>query len=117
MVEEEARSDEIKTLEELNHHCAKINGHLKDRPYKLCFVEKKELVFLEKNARFMTNIVFTNLVNNIKRDKQLASVPLLYKRPDGMYIVLSGNHRLQAAIAAGEVIFMALYIDKELTRS
>lgn len=102
---------------ELNGFCAKINDFFADRPYKLGFVCKEDLVFLEKNARFMTNITFQNLVNNIKRDQQLASIPLLYKRKDNKYLVLSGNHRLQAAIAAGGEIFMALYIDRELTRA
>ncbi len=113
MVEEESRPDKGV----LNESLQKINEFWKDKPYKLAFVSKDELVFLEKNARFMTNSTFSKLVNNIKKDRQLASVPLCYRQPDnGKYLVLSGNHRLQAAIAAGESIFLVLYIERELTR-
>jgi len=111
MVEEEARRKE-----ELNASLAKINEFWVDKPYKLVFATKDELVFLEKNARFMTNSTFGKLVSNIKKDKQLASVPLCYRQQDSKYLVLSGNHRLQAAIAAGESIFLIFYIERELTR-
>jgi hypothetical protein len=113
VVEEEARPDK----EGLNAALQKINEFWADKPYKLAFVSKDELAFLEKNARFMTNSTFSKLVSNIKKDKQLASVPLCYRRPeDGKYLVLSGNHRLQAAISAGETLFMVFYIERELTR-
>lgn len=114
MVEEEAWSGKIKAL---NDSCQEINKFYEGRPYKLGFFHKSQVEFLELNARFMTNTVFQNLVNNIKRDRQLASIPLLYKLEDNRYMVLSGNHRLQAGIAAGEEIFMALYIDQELSES
>lgn len=44
---------------------------------------------------------FDNLVNNIKKDNQLASIPLCCAEPDGKYLVLSGNHRLKAYEKAG----------------
>lgn len=113
-MEEEAWANQIN---ELNRHCNKINEFYKGRPYKLGFFHKSQLAFLELNARFMTNTVFQNLVSNIRRDRQLASLPLLYQKEEDKYLVLSGNHRLQAAIAAGEEIFMALYIDHELSES
>lgn len=56
----------------------------------------RELKLLEKNARFMRSAQFKRLVENIKRDGALTSVPLVYRDE-----VLSGNHRVQAAIAAG----------------
>jgi hypothetical protein len=50
-----------------------------------------------RNARFMGNMEFTRLVENLKRDGALTSTPLLRTLPDGGEEVLSGNHRTMAA--------------------
>jgi ParB-like chromosome segregation protein Spo0J len=55
-----------------------------------------ELKLLEKNAHYMDPDEFTRLVNNIKNDGVLTSLPVVYRGT-----VLSGNHRTQAAIKAG----------------
>lgn len=55
-----------------------------------------ELKLLEKNAHYMDPDEFTRLVNNIKNDGVLTSLPVIYRGT-----VLSGNHRTQAAIKAG----------------
>ncbi|CAB5540108.1 ParB-like nuclease domain [Citrobacter werkmanii] len=55
-----------------------------------------ELKLLEKNAHYMDPDEFTRLVNNIKNDGVLTSLPVVYRGK-----VLSGNHRTQAAIKAG----------------
>lgn len=55
-----------------------------------------ELKLLEKNAHYMDPDEFTRLVNNIKKDGVLTSLPVVYRGT-----VLSGNHRTQAAIKAG----------------
>ncbi|MDE9629214.1 ParB N-terminal domain-containing protein [Citrobacter freundii] len=55
-----------------------------------------ELKLLEKNAHYMDSDEFTRLVNNIKKDGVLTSLPVVYRGT-----VLSGNHRTQAAIKAG----------------
>lgn len=57
-------------------------------------------VLLEKNARFMTQETFNQLVDNIKRDGQLSSVPFCVPKGD-KYEVISGNHRVQAGKMAG----------------
>lgn len=54
------------------------------------------LKLLEVNARYMTPIEFASLVQNIQRDGKLTSTPVVYKGE-----VLSGNHRVKAAIKAG----------------
>ncbi len=74
--------------------------------FKIGFVDPKELKLLEKNARYMPAEMFDRLVQNIKKDKQLSSVPFCYLDPEtGEMTVLSGNHRVKAALAAGlEVI-------------
>lgn len=92
-----------------------INSKLKDFPYKLAVVDVKDLEFLDKNARYMTNEMFRNLVDNIKKDGGLSSVPFCWKH-DGKYRVLSGNHRCQAAIAAGITNILVLYTDKDLSK-
>lgn len=53
-----------------------------------------------QNARYMTNQQLQRLVDNIKEDGCLTSVPLAQQLPDGTLLVLSGNHRVEAAIEA-----------------
>lgn len=59
-----------------------------------------DLKLLTSNARFMTHSEFARLTKNIKNDGQLTSVPFAWRQDDGRYLVLSGNHRVQAAIEA-----------------
>ena len=49
----------------------------------------------------MRKAVFEQLTENIRRDGYLSSVPLCQELEGGDLEVLSGNHRVQAAIAAG----------------
>ena len=86
-----------------------------DGTYKIAEVSVKDLEFLEKNARYMSQEMFRNLVDNIKRDGALSSMPLCWKHGD-KYRVLSGNHRCAAAIEAGLEKVMVMYIDKDLSR-
>jgi len=63
-----------------------------------------EIELVETNANFMTQEVFNQLVENIKRDGQLTSTIFCIPKVEGeygKYIVISGNHRLQAAKMAG----------------
>jgi hypothetical protein len=58
------------------------------------------LKLLEKNARYMKGPQFNRLVDNIRKDGCLTSFPLVYR--DGAALtVVSGNHRVAAAIKAG----------------
>jgi ParB-like nuclease domain. len=63
-------------------------------------VNPRELKLLEVNARYMKHEEFMRLVENVKRDGKLTSVPFVHKDKNGEMVVLSGNHRVQAAIAA-----------------
>jgi hypothetical protein len=92
-----------------------LNDYLQGGPYKLDLVNPRGIILLEKNARYMTQEMFQNLVSNVKRDGGLSSFPLCYRAPEGL-IVLSGNHRVQAAVHAGIEEILILVIDKELTR-
>lgn len=84
--------------------------------FKIAVVPIDQLEFLEKNARFMKNETFQNLVNNIKKDGGLSQLPFCYLQENGKFKVLSGNHRSQAAIAAGMTEIPVLYTDKELSK-
>lgn len=63
-------------------------------------VDPKELKLLTLNARYMEADEFNRLVRNVKRDGCLTQLPFVYRK-NGDLVVLSGNHRVQAAIKAG----------------
>jgi hypothetical protein len=98
------------TLEELN---SRLEGK---QPYKLYMAKAEEIDFLEKNARYMTKEQFASLTNNVKKDGGLTSIPLCYKQENGRLLVLSGNHRIKAAIEAGSREFLVLLIDKPMSK-
>jgi len=81
--------------------------------FQLKEVEIKEIVFVKKNARFMKQVSFLQLVENIKQDGQLSSVPfcvlLENGKNKGKYEVISGNHRVKAAKQAGIVKLWIMY--------
>ena len=98
-------------IEELNRRIEEAG-----QPFKLAVVDIEELSLLEKNARYMTNEQFNRLVNNIKQDGGLSSVPFCYKEGD-RYKVLSGNHRVMAAREAGLKQVLIMYTDKKTTKA
>jgi guanyl-specific ribonuclease Sa len=100
--------EQTQQFSELN---AKITGG-----FKIAVVPVDQLEFLEKNARFMKNETFQNLVNNIKRDGGLSQLPFCYLQENGKYKILSGNHRTKAAMTAGMTEIPILYTDKELSK-
>lgn len=85
-------------------------------PFKIEAVNPKDIRLVEKNARYMTNEMFENLVANIKRDGNLSSLPLCKREKGGGLRALSGNHRVMAAVKAGLSIVLVLVIEKDLTR-
>ncbi|MFC1418715.1 ParB N-terminal domain-containing protein [Streptacidiphilus cavernicola] len=63
-----------------------------------------DLTRLEVNARYMTQAQYQRLVDNVRRDGCLTSVPLIWAEPglpEGRERILSGNHRTDAARDAG----------------
>ena len=121
MVEKGAQSDAIITLtpevQKVLDAVAVLNEALGPKKYGYAYIHSSQIDFVEKNARYMTSEQFRNLVDNIKQDEQLASVPLSWLHNDGRYKILSGNHRIQAAMEAGLEWFFVLYTDKDLSRS
>lgn len=63
-------------------------------------LDPRSLTLLKKNAHFMKERDFNQLVKNLKRDKVLLGSVVTHVK-DGKELVLSGNHRVQASIAAG----------------
>lgn len=68
---------------------------------KIIRINPKQIKLLEVNARFMKAEEFRKLVDNVKRDGCLTQLPFCCKNAKGELVVLSGNHRVQAAIEAG----------------
>lgn len=83
--------------------------------FKIAEVQLSDIKLVKKNAHFMSNDTFNALVNNIRRDGQLSSVPFCVKHKDGTYTVVSGNHRTQAAKMAGLTSIHVMYIEEENT--
>ena len=73
MVEEESRSDDgqgpIVTLENKRILDAVqiLNSALGQKRYSLAWINKSQVDFAEKNARYMTSELFRNLTDNIKK--------------------------------------------------
>ncbi|OLT26525.1 hypothetical protein BJF83_20790 [Nocardiopsis sp. CNR-923] len=77
------------------------------------------LTRLEVNAHFQRKEEFDQLVENIRADGCLTSVPLVYGGGDyaeGAELILSGNHRCDAAVVAGLTEIDVLLISETLTR-
>jgi hypothetical protein len=85
-------------------------------PYRLGVARPEALKPAPKNARFMTQETFAQLVANVARDGNLASLPFCWREGDS-YHILSGHHRVDAAREAGVSYVLFLYTDAELTQS
>lgn len=83
-------------------------------PYKLAYVNTTtECVPLEKNAHYMDKQILDHLTENVAHDGFLSQLPFGMKRQcDGKFLILSGNHRLKAAIKAHLEYILILYIDE-----
>jgi hypothetical protein len=100
--------------EEIREVLNLLNEKLADLfPYRLELAAPGELRLLEKNARYMKAEQFQNLVENVKKDGNLSSLPLCYREKDGKLRVLSGNHRVMAARQAGVEQVLVLVIGEE----
>lgn len=81
-------------------------------------VDPRALTLLEVNARFMRKETFDRLVDNVRRDGGLTSVPLVWDdAAEGRRVVLSGNHRIMAAVEAGLDQVDVMVVDQPLSRA
>jgi len=70
----------------------------------------------EENARFMTADQMRRLSGNLKKDNALTSAVLVYPDAESRkLVVLSGNHRVEAAVLAGQHIIPVMVIQSFLT--
>lgn len=112
---DEARQQEVERLGALVDH---LNGALSGvTPYKLAVVDPARIEHVEKNAHYMSKAVYDRLVENVKTDGNLSTLPFCWRRPDGTFVALSGNHRRDAAVEAGIPLILVLYTDQQLSRA
>ena len=78
-------------------------------------VDPRTLKGRDKNARYMTAQQMAQLVENLKRDGELTSLPLTYQHDGGTLEVISGHHRVEAAIKAGFATIRVLVIVTRLS--
>ena len=83
---------------------------------KVIKVNPREIKLLELNARFMKKDEFAKLVDNVKRDGCLTQLPFCCYNDNWELEVLSGNHRVQAAIEAGLEEIDVQVTEEELTK-
>lgn len=78
--------------------------------------DPRTLKLLEVNARYMRHETFAALVANVKRDGVLTQYPFVHLDiATGVREVLSGNHRVKAAIEAGLTEITWIETDEILT--
>jgi len=103
-------------IKKMRRQLKTIGNHLFGEGVELGMVAPEDLTLLKQNARYFKKERFRQLVENVKADQRLSSVPLCYRQGDDL-IVLSGNHRVKAAIQAGILQILVMIITAELDRS
>lgn len=79
-------------------------------PYRLAWVDPKaECKLVEKNPRYMSKEMIERLSENIRIDGFLSQLPFGIKQENGKYMIVSGNHRIKAAIRAKQERVLILY--------
>jgi ParB-like nuclease domain len=92
-----------------------LNGGNASLQTRVISVRLSDLKLLEKNARYMKGPQFERLVENIRRDGVLTSFPLVHREGEAL-VVISGNHRVSAAIKAGIEESDVIEVTSPLTR-
>jgi len=96
-------------IEKANSKLKEVNELIK--PYQLAYIPVEYCEFVKKNARYMDKDDFNQLIENIKKDGFLSQLPFVLKRSEKKYLILSGNHRVKAAIQAGLKYILILYVE------
>lgn len=83
-------------------------------PYLLAWVNPaRNCILLEKNARYMTKEQLSRLAGNIQSDGFLSQLPFgILEKMEGdekKFRIISGNHRIKAAIKAKQERVLILY--------
>ncbi|MBN2570297.1 MAG: ParB N-terminal domain-containing protein [Deltaproteobacteria bacterium] len=106
----------MQDIQKENKSLKKISKILFGASAWLEIVNPKDLVLLKENARYFKKETFQNLVENIKEDNRLSSMPLCCIE-DSRYLVLSGNHRVKAAIEADIKLIIVMVLSGDLSKS
>lgn len=104
-------------LLEANESLKKTSLVLFGESAELRLVDPQSLSLLKENARYFKKEMFKQLVQNVKADKKLSSVPLCHVVGGGKLEVLSGNHRVQASVEAKLELIMVMVILEDLSKS
>ena len=110
MAKEKSKNIELNKIEIIQQKLDEVNKLIE--PYKLAYVSINDCELLKRNARYMEKDTFEKLTSNIKYDGFLSQLPFAMKRKDGKYLILSGNHRVKAAIKAGLSYILILYTEE-----
>lgn len=104
MVKESLQHKQIELLCEFNGlGVIKVNPH--------------DILLLEKNSNFMDKKNFDLLVENIKKDDTLTSLPLcIYDFEKDGIVVISGNHRVKACMKIGMEKIPVLIFLKDISK-
>jgi hypothetical protein len=112
------------TLAEVQERLRAVNETLEAAglPYRLWADDPRNLKPAPKNARFMRQEQFQRLVDNVRSDGGLESLPFCWRQmheAEGTFTdwLVSGHHRRDAAVAAGLAWILYLYTDAPLTES
>lgn len=79
--------------------------------WKIAKVSVSDIIYTSVNANIMSDKVMDRLTKNVGISG-LSSTITCYKRGDGKYVVISGNHRLRAAIANNLSYVFVIYADE-----
>lgn len=103
-------------VEELRQELTRLNQLLEGvTPYRLGVATPEDMRPADVNAHFMSKRVYDQLVANIKRDGNLATLPFCWHDAAGGIHILSGHHRIDAARDAGVTALLYLYTDGVLS--
>lgn len=105
------------TFDDINAKLAAASAALYGDDAGLLAVDPRSLSLLKRNARTFDKDTFQQLTANVRADKRLSSMPLCWETPEGQLEVLSGNHRVQAAIEAGLERILVLVLHGDLSRA
>lgn len=86
-----------------------------DKPFRFGIAKFEDMIPAPDNPRFMRKEVYQQLVENIKTDGGLSSLPFCWIDENGKIFILSGHHRTKAGHDAGEDTFIFLYTDRSMS--
>lgn len=100
-----------------NRALKKVSKSLFGDQAELRVVRPASLQLLKQNARFFKKDQFKQLIANLEQDQRLSSMPLCHILAGDILEVLSGNHRVKAAIQAKLEFIIVMVILGDLSKS